>query len=598
MQEPEPDQHLSNASFEGTTRRLSFTLSRAPPEESPSVPPITDSTNPVDSSTEVQEAQHSQWTEPEAGFEAISLNDPNEPSSFSPSSTRNDLRRESDGSVNSNTQNELASTSEIASTAPTTHAPTSPSSSSISSSKPPAPSSTTSQRQRNGSTSMTPQTSEEGAGGGGAQGMSQPPDSSKVEQPSPAKQQQNASRPSVMQKIISMTRQRDLPPKNREEEEKHLKQLADMLAASKEAEKRKRLESEQKAAARASALASALPTWESQILPNWRAVLHDTSEGRYLRKLWWQGTMPVRFRGRLWSLCIGNGLAIPKNSYAISLQRAKKGLEGGNERLEEFRREAEEEMENVLPSLKLFQKKGGVMHDDLLDLLLAWAVHDLDRPIPKYPRGLAYPASLLLVNMPPPEAFISLLNLIHKSFLKSFYSSNSSSLSSYERVFDTLLADSMPKVYSNFSSSVVRPSLYLVPWLTTLFIGYLELELSTRLFDIFLLEGDSFAFRTSLVLLKILEPRLFNPNLEELENVFKGKDQGAVAIVKREKGLLTIGGDSTEREEGKGASGVEVEEVYTEMGCTEDRVFGLLEEMEWKEETWDRLVERELPDAD
>jgi len=109
------------------------------------------------------------------------------------------------------------------------------------------------------------------------------------------------------------------------------------------------------------------------------------------------------------------------------------------------------------------------------------------------------------------------------------------------------------------------------------------------------LEGDSFCFRVSLVLLQILEPRLFNPNLEELRDVFKGRDSGAVAIVKREKGLLrsTATGEEEAQEES-----VQVEDVYTEMGCTEERVFELLDKLDWKEETWERLVERELPEAD
>jgi len=197
--------------------------------------------------------------------------------------------------------------------------------------------------------------------------------------------------------------------------------------------------------------------------------------------------------------------------------------------------------------------------------------------------------------MPPSEAFISLVNLISKSFLRSFYSTSPLSLNSYERVFDTLLADFMPKVYANFSSSMVRPSTYLKPWLTTLFVHFLPLDLSTRLFDVFLLEGDSFCFRVSLVLLQILEPRLFNPNLEELRDVFKGRDSGAVAIVKREKGLLrsTATGEEDTHEET-----VQVEDVYTEMGCTEERVFELLDKLDWKEETWERLIERELPEAD
>lgn len=134
----------------------------------------------------------------------------------------------------------------------------------------------------------------------------------------------------------------------------------------------------------------------------------------------------------------------------------------------------------------------------------------------------------------------------------------------------------------DFSKQVVRPSLYLDRWLTTTFVRYLPLDLSTRLFDLFLLEGDSFLFRIALVLLQILEPRLFNPVLSELDAVFKGEDRGAVLLVRREKG----------REE------VSIEEVYAEMGCGEDEVVRRLERLEWKEETWDRLVTRELPEAD
>ena len=84
------------------------------------------------------------------------------------------------------------------------------------------------------------------------------------------------------------------------------------------------------------------------------------------------------------------------------------------------------------------------------------------------------------------------------------------------------------------------------------------------------------------MLLQILEPRLFNPVLSELDAVFKGEDRGAVLLVRREKG----------REE------VSIEEVYTEMGCGEEEVVRRLERLEWKEETWDRLVTRELPEAD
>ncbi|GAA5867277.1 hypothetical protein JCM1840_005006 [Sporobolomyces johnsonii] len=414
----------------------------------------------------------------------------------------------------------------------------------------------------------------------------------KVEQHTP-KKQTSTKKPNMMQKVVSMTRQRDLPPKSKEEEEKHLKELAEMRVASQEAEKRHRSELDARAAARAAALASALPTWESQILPNWRTVLHSDSQGRALRSLWWQGTMPVRFRGRLWAMCIGNGLAVSKSAYFQALERAKRGLEEGRKEMRRVQEEAEEDSQRTLPTLKLFQR-GGVMHEDLMDLLLAWSVYE--KVSPRYPQGLAYPAALLLVNMTVQEAFVSLVNLVKKSFLRSFYGDDPEEVEAYYRVFDTLLADTMPRVYASFSAAVVRPSLYLFPWLTTLYVHFLPLDLSTRLFDVFLLEGDSFMFRTALVLLQILEPRLFNPNLEELGAVFRGEDKGAVAVVRREKGLLTADGGSVEERDG--GVRIEVEDVYAEMGAGEERVFELLGALEWKEETWERLVERELPEAD
>lgn len=143
------------------------------------------------------------------------------------------------------------------------------------------------------------------------------------------------------------------------------------------AEKRRRSETEARTAARSAALSSAFPAWEKAILPNWRSVLHDNSQGRHLRRLWWDGTMPVRYRGRLWALAIGNGMAVPKSAYARALARVQPGLEDGS--LEDVKRAAEEDVEGTLPALKLFQR-GGVMNEELVDLLLAWSVYEKAEP--------------------------------------------------------------------------------------------------------------------------------------------------------------------------------------------------------------------------
>lgn len=145
---------------------------------------------------------------------------------------------------------------------------------------------------------------------------------------------------------------------------------------------RRKSETEAASLARMAVLASALPTWETYILPNWRAVLRVDSEGLALRKLWWSGSMPVRFRGRLWGMCIGNGLALSRSAYGATLSRAKKGVSEGRYP-EEVMSALLKDVEQTLPKTKLFQKDG-VMHDDLVDLLLAYSIYDGE---PRYVRA-------------------------------------------------------------------------------------------------------------------------------------------------------------------------------------------------------------------
>lgn len=324
-----------------------------------------------------------------------------------------------------------------------------------------------------------------------------------------------------------------------------------MLTASKEAEKRRKQSATTAHLQRAARHAAALPMWETRILPNWHEVLKADAGGRALKQLWWDGTMPVIHRGRLWNLCIGNALGLGRSAYAQVAAHARKVVAAG-EFGEADRRRMDADVAETLPTLKMFQV-GGVMHEDLVELLVAYSVYSPGEEA-HYPQGLSYLGAMLLLNMAPNEGFVALVNLIHKSCLKSFYSSNPDEKEGYFRVFDTLLADYLAKVYSNFSSQVVRPSLYLTPWLTTVFVKYLPLDLSTRLLDVFLLEGDSFLFRVALVLLQLLEPRLFTPSHEELEETIQGEDRGAVAIVRREKAIGFEDGPRVERDEVSGLS--------------------------------------------
>ena len=76
-------------------------------------------------------------------------------------------------------------------------------------------------------------------------------------------------------------------------------------------------------------------------------------------------------------------------------------------------------------------------------------------------------------------------------------------------------------VYFNFKQHQVSPAAYLPDWLIPLFLDHLPFEACARLWDVLLLEGDSFLFRASLAILAVLEPRLFFPEKKELIDLLK-----------------------------------------------------------------------------
>ena len=71
-------------------------------------------------------------------------------------------------------------------------------------------------------------------------------------------------------------------------------------------------------------------------------------------------------------------------------------------------------------------------------------------------------------------------------------------------------------VYFNFKQHQLSPVHYLLDWLIPLFLDHLDINTCAHVWDVLLLEGDSFLFRAALALLAVLEPRLFFPERKEL----------------------------------------------------------------------------------
>ncbi|KAF8634958.1 hypothetical protein AX15_000684 [Amanita polypyramis BW_CC] len=399
-------------------------------------------------------------------------------------------------------------------------------------------------------------------------------DSVSADRPTMHRQARSAG-PSMFEKIMSKTRPPFLPPKPKQEDRKHLTEWQNMMKMSQQAVEKRRKALQERRLLREKVIEESIYVWKREIVPDWR-VVHKTPA---LRKLWWHG-IPTKLRAEMWERAVGNPLALNKDHYRICLSRAKRALGSGH-----FPEAAlsliEEDISTTLPSIHIFNRKSGPLYDDLKDMLCAWVVSRSDEGL-DYTTGAAKIAAMMLINMPAQQGFNVMKNLLERHCLRSFYGGDAAKedVEAYYRIFDTLLADGMPKIYFNFKQHQISPSAYLPEWILPLFLDHLPFEACARVWDVLLLEGDSFLYRAALGILAVLEPRLFFPERKELLELLKGDNKAAIAVAQREMRPLD------------GAK----YEIY---GVDEETLWERIESMDewWKESTWTRLIQRELPDV-
>ncbi|KAJ1302599.1 hypothetical protein OPQ81_002916 [Rhizoctonia solani] len=409
-----------------------------------------------------------------------------------------------------------------------------------------------------------------------------PPSDSSPEKPGLSPDQTKMHRqtrsvgPSMLEKVISKTRPTHLPPKNKVEDVKHLREYEEMMEKSRAAERQKKHELEQRRLARERAVEDSLHIWQRQVVPNWKEAIRKP----HIRQMWWRG-IPTRLRGEMWIKAIGNGLAISKDSYNRCLARANRALKSGSFPTETLAI-LEEDIRSTLPGLHIFHPETGPLYQDLKDLICAWVVSRSDEGL-GYVKGVSSVAGMFLINMSPDDAFICMRNLLERHCLRSFYGGAGAKedIEAYYRIFDTLLADGVPKVFFNFKQHQISPSRYLPDWILPMFLNHLPFEACARIWDVIILEGDSFLYRAALAIIAVIEPRLFFPDRKELMEVLRGENKAALEAAKR--------------------NGVRVDQSarYEQYGMNEEVLWTQIMGMEewWKESTWSRLIQRELPDV-
>ncbi|KAJ4370610.1 hypothetical protein N0V83_005131 [Neocucurbitaria cava] len=330
------------------------------------------------------------------------------------------------------------------------------------------------------------------------------------------------------QKYLSRTRPSWLPPKNPKEEKKHLREYQQMLARIAEAERLEAQRAQQEALAHEKASRIKAEYWSSLLLPNWATEMTNPELRASHRKMWWNG-IPPRLRGEVWQKAIGNDLEVTEATYEIALEKARKEIEEKrSDALEGRYAHIIESKSAVFPELKMFAAQTSPeahdeqpLHQDLVNVCLAYSTYRPD--ISHSSNGVQHIAALLLLNLPAPQAFITLSNLLNRPLPLSFLVQDSNSMHAAYSTTLHALSKKSPSLSQRLEALRVEPRDYLFDMFSNLFCGRLGVEHAARVMDVYTVEGDKIPPRVAVAVLGITEGSCVEGGAEQVARTLREK---------------------------------------------------------------------------
>ncbi|KAJ4988340.1 TBC1 domain family member 14 [Stagonosporopsis vannaccii] len=330
------------------------------------------------------------------------------------------------------------------------------------------------------------------------------------------------------QKYLSRTRPSWLPPKNPKEEKKHLKEYQRMLARIEEAERLEAQRAQEEALAREKASRIKAEYWSNLLLPNWATEMTKPELRASHRKMWWNG-IPPRLRGQVWSKAVGNDLEVTEGTFKIALAKAQKEIkQHGTEALDGRYAQILSNTRSIFPELRMFAAPSTPtandeqpLHQDLINVCLAYATYRPD--ISHKENGLHHIAALLLLNLPAPQTFITLSNLLNRPLPLSFLIHDPNAIHAAYSTTLHALGKKSPALASRLEALRVEPRDYLYHMFSSLFCGRLGVEHAARVMDVYAIESDKIPPRVAVAVLLVLEGSCMEGDKSAVEHVLSSK---------------------------------------------------------------------------
>lgn len=136
-------------------------------------------------------------------------------------------------------------------------------------------------------------------------------------------------------------------------------------------------------------------------------------------------------------------------------------------------------------------------------LRLLLEAFSLFRPDIGYVQGMGYLAAMFVLHMSDDfEAFLCFANLMCRQSLYAFYTFDLEVITILFSAFDVLLREKLPAAAEAFAVSQIHSSQFLIDWMYTLFTRCLPFDLVSRIWDLFIVEGDTVLFQMCLALVR------------------------------------------------------------------------------------------------
>lgn len=231
--------------------------------------------------------------------------------------------------------------------------------------------------------------------------------------------------------------------------------------------------------------------------------------------------LPNRLRGEIWELCCGS--IYSRVDHQDEYQRMLKENELKTSLAID---EISKDLNRSLPEYAAYQDPEGI--ERLRRVLTAYSWKN---PEIGYCQAMNIVVAALLIYMSEEQAYWC-LNVLCDRIVPGYYSKTMYGTLLDQRVFESLVAETMPMLWTHILKYDIQLSVISLPWFLSLYLTSMPLVFAFRILDVFFLQGPKTLFQVALAVLKLNGEELLQAEddgafISILKNYFHTLDQSA-----------------------------------------------------------------------